>query len=169
MTKNSNFSITVGAALLESASFEKKVANWYAALSIGFSHYPPAAEFWDGMFQDELTHEWTLQRIYEMLPADILAQPISSDIADAIVHTRELLKEKLLVSIKNLNDAYELSRQLESSEINVVFRMLIEQIVPEAVQGDFAQVQVDEHQYKVFDFQIKFGDQAAREKIVFSQ
>ena len=85
--------------------------------------------------------------------------------SEKVIATQRMLNHDLTASINNLDEAYELAHELESSEVNAIFKFLTIEFVSNAEREQFIVSQIDQHQQKLIDFSSDFGSKAWRKGI----
>ena len=160
---------TIDEAILQAASFEKTSAEFYARLVAGFSYLPGVAAFFDEMRREEIDHEKAVMSVRAALPAAELAAEAPLELSLNLVNIQKLLDLVLGYAIENLHDAYELSYQLEFSEVNSVFKLLLTQVAPREKREAFLDMSLDGHQHKLDDFDDLFGDHVWRRQQKFQK
>jgi rubrerythrin len=117
--------VTIEHLLNVAIRLEAAARQFYEGLAARFAHCPDVAEFWRVMAADEASHENRLAEWGASMSAERLSQPAD---ARMLQMGRKLLGtsiEELLGEVRNLDDAYETAHDLESSEINAIFRFFI--------------------------------------------
>ncbi len=125
---------------------EKAAAQFYEALSRAFRGEPDVAACWKGLMSDELFHAEQLSRVLAALPETVRVAE-----ADAGQYGRaaeNLCRFNLLLNVRyiqHLEDAYDISYELEYSEVNQVFCGLLSDYVPQPGDPDFALNLIRDH------------------------
>ena len=153
-----NIDLTVGEILDRAIKIEKRVADLYAVFAKRFSYVPGMSDFWRDLRRDEIGHMGELRVVYESLPAEKLRVPESRAISISVHRAMAFVEDDCFSRIKTLDDAYEIARNLESSEINAVFEYLTMELVSPASHSEIIVNQVDEHEKKLEDFDRLYGD-----------
>ncbi len=156
MEPNANF--TVREVLERAIQIERRVADLYAVFAKQFSRVPGISEFWNDLRRDEIGHMGELCVIYESLPAEKLCSPESGAISASVNRALASVEGECLGKIKTLDDAYQIARELEFSEINAIFKYLTIDLVSPTSRSEIITYQVDEHQQKLVDFDKRYGD-----------
>jgi hypothetical protein len=121
---------TVGRLFELAIAAENQLDNFYRTLTERFAHIPTVSVVWNAVADDETKHARTLANIRDSLPPNVLhckEDPVQ------IRKAKEVLKavtDNDLDSIKTLEDAYQLSLELEDSGVNMIFTLLVEQYAP---------------------------------------
>ncbi len=116
---------TVGKLFDYAIRMEESAEVFYRQLGDMFRSYPAVADFWLGYADEEHEHAAVLRQTRETLSAEELAQPARADLLRDVHRCFELASAKTLQKIRDLEDAYQLAIELESSETNAVFEFLI--------------------------------------------
>lgn len=106
-------------------ALEKRAESLYSGFAERFAHCAQAARFWRRYAADEVMHRSYLTRLHNSLTPDKLAKPIEVTLIEAGEALLRIPVEECMAEIANLDDAHELSHELESSETNAIFRFLI--------------------------------------------
>ncbi len=144
---------------------EKKAGKIYERFAELFSNFPKTVGFWKGMNQDELDHAKWLSEIKESLSEEELSSYPDYDFILKVHSIKKSLEEYSKKKIENLDDAYELANDIESSEINNLFRLLAHKFISSEEKRRFILSEINEHQLKIMDFPKNFGDRILREEI----
>ncbi|MEJ2568706.1 MAG: ferritin family protein [candidate division WOR-3 bacterium] len=144
---------------------EKTAGQIYAKFAKMFSSFPNAANFWKEMDKDESDHARWLIEIKESLSDKELSSSPDYDLILKVHHINKLLEEYSSQKIENLDDAYELANDIESSEVNNLFSILTHKFIPSEEKRKFLLSEINEHQLKIMDFPKNFGDKILREEI----
>jgi rubrerythrin len=141
------------ATLIELAiKTEKALQDLYASLVQRYSHWPPVADFWRKMGQDEDAHARGLEKIRDSLTPEQLQAPVDSVVLEQAKRNASLSVEDKLNSISILEDAYQLAHDLEHSEINTVFEFITAEFISLDVQREFVAAQLKKHVARLGDF-----------------
>jgi rubrerythrin len=144
---------------------EKSAGRLYVKFAKMFSSFPKAAEFWEGMNKDELDHAKWLSEIKESLSEEVLSSSPDYDIILKVHNINKSLEEYSAKKIENLDDAYELANEIESSEVNNLFSLLAHKFIPSEEKRRILLSEITEHQMKIMDFPKNFGDRILRREI----
>ncbi|MEN8126637.1 MAG: ferritin family protein [Planctomycetota bacterium] len=129
---------------------------------LGFTHRfmqcPDAANFWQTMADDESDHARILKDIRQHVSAEELASPVDARLADKAHDLRSLNPQALVNSITNLDDAYQIAYDLESSEVNTVFNFLTIRFLSTDESYDIITATIDRHLLRLAEFTRTFGD-----------
>jgi rubrerythrin len=144
---------------------EKAAALLYERYAELFSDFPKIADFWKRMREDELDHAKWLSEIKESLPEEVLSSSPDYDIILKVHNINRSLDEYSAKKIENLDDAYELANDIESSEVNNLFSLLAHKFISSEERKKFLLSEINEHQQKIMDFPKNFGDRILRREI----
>ena len=161
-----NIDLTVGEILDRAIKIEKRVADLYAIFTKRFSHVPGMSDFWSDLRRDEIGHMGELRVVYESLPAEKLQAPESRAVSISVHRAIACVDDVCLSRVKTLDDAYEIARNLEFSEINTVFEYLTMDLVPASSRDEMVTYQVEEHEKKLVDFDQLYGDKNWRSQFL---
>ena len=106
---------TIGEIFSIAIENECKVADFYTALTKLFINILEVSAFYAGMAEDEKLHTKTLQGIYNSLDQKQLNSLSEEHLFKSVITLRDFLNKNLINSVKNLDDAYEIAHQIESS------------------------------------------------------
>ncbi len=152
--------------LLENAiEVEYKAAHFYGTLSKLFLQVPGLSTFWQSMKADELEHANMLHEARKMMSPEQLLQDPGRKIWKDMANVQLLLSKDLLAEINTLEDAYQLSYNLEFSEINTIFQFLAVESIPSERLKALIHSMIDGHLKKISDFTRTFGDSDWRKSI----
>ena len=144
---------------------EKSAGQIYAKFAKMFSSFPKAAEFWKEMNRDELDHAKWLIEIKETLSDEELSSSPDYNLILKVHHINKLLEEYSARNIDNLDDAYELANEIESSEVNNLFSLLAHKFISSENKRRILLSEITEHQMKIIDFPKNFGDEILRKEV----
>jgi len=161
---NADFDKTTENLFKLAVEIEKEAANVYEKFSKVFAYMPQIFAFWSGMRDDELEHATTLQGISKSLSAEQLISLPDHALWNSVVDVRRMLGRDLTVSVENLDDAYELAHELESSEVNNIFKFLTSHYVASEEQEKLLDMQIVRHLKKLMDFSSNYGDRHWRKE-----
>lgn len=124
---------------------EKAAEALYRGLEAKFAHHQEVADFWGKYAAEEAGHAKWLERLRDTSgPGQLSALADPHILKDA----RKVLQfsvENRLREIKNLEDAYQLAHELESSETNAIFEFLITNFASDEETQSFLRSQLKEH------------------------
>ena len=148
---------------------EKSQQALYHKLSEMFSHLSDVSDFWKGMEKDEMYHAKTLEKIRGSLHPYQLLTPADPSILRKIKEVLNTPLKERMNSIKTLNDAYDLSHEIENSELNMIFEFLVKEFESSEETKKFALEEIDYHLDKLMKFPQTFGDIDWRKSIVIKE
>jgi rubrerythrin len=144
---------------------EKKAGNIYERFAELFAAFPKIVDFWKGMNQDESGHAKWLLEMKESLSEEALSSYPDYDLILKVHSIKKSLDEYSKKKIENLDDAYELANEIESSEVNNLFRLLTKKFVSSEDRKKLLFSEINQHQLKIMDFSKNFGDGLWRKEI----
>ena len=133
-------------------AWELMAHDLYASLSDAFRSQPGISGFWQQMSDDESGHADACRSARRALSAGRLSETIDRterEHARLVDATWAEVRER---HIETLDDAYEAAHELESSEINTVFRLLTLSLFGDSARRDMLAAQLDEHVGKLDEF-----------------
>jgi rubrerythrin len=134
------------ATLLELAITAEKVAeDLYLGLAQKFSHLPKVSDFWQEMRKDEVAHARGLEKVRASLTPEQLLTPVDSVVLEQARRSASFSARDALNSITTVEEAYQLTHDLENSEINTVFEFIVAEFVAQEVQKELVMSQLREH------------------------
>ena len=104
---------------------EESAETLYRGLAIKFSRYADVADFWRQYAAEESGHALWLMRLRDRLDTEQLATPADPFALENVYRALHMSVETALAQIQNLEDAYQLVNDIESSETNAVFSFLV--------------------------------------------
>jgi len=128
---------------------------------LGFTHkflsYPEVSAFWQTMADDESDHARILSSLHMHIIEEDKHAPIDARMAEKARALGKLNAAALLNSVKNLDDAYRVAYDIESSEINTVFNFLTIRFLTQDESYDIISATIDRHLLRLAEFSRKFG------------
>ena len=113
---------------------EIRACDLYQALGDMFDHEITIRSIFLDMRQDEIRHAELLMSMRNSLKEEVLMTEIDMELWHQATTASKNLADASMVAIENLNDAYELVHELESSEINHLLIDLISRFGQEESQ-----------------------------------
>jgi rubrerythrin len=116
---------TVKTLLEVAIRLETAAQEFYEGLAARFAHHPEVAAFWRVIAGEEAGHRDRLKEWGASVPADRLSRAADAKmlrLGEKLLATRA---DARLDDVRTLDDAYETAHELESSEINAIFRFFI--------------------------------------------
>jgi hypothetical protein len=131
---------------------ESEAWSLYSLFADWFSAVGDVADFWQKFAEDELRNIDQLENVRESISPDVLLSPMDPKITRAVLAVEEIFKRNLTENLVDLNDAYVLAHEIESSELNAIFRLITQKCIPEQWRKDFIFAQVENHVEKLNQF-----------------
>ncbi|MBN1955741.1 MAG: hypothetical protein JW900_11910 [Anaerolineae bacterium] len=154
---------TIGELIEMAIALERGAEAFYLELAQLFSHHPDVAVFWEQYAKEETGHALWLEKLQQRLSDEKLAQPASSQMVTSAQRLLQLSPEKMLQSVKTLEDAYQLAHDLEHSETNAIFEFLIADFAIAEQAYPFLRSQLKEHIDRITtEFPRPFQDKVVR-------
>jgi hypothetical protein len=144
---------------------EKKAHVFYLSLARRFLSRPDISAFWESMAKEEEGHARIFERSRDTLPKSRLDAVIEIPMAQRADALDKLSVFGMLDSVHNLDDAYQLAHELESSDMNVVFNFLKFKLIPDGEKPGISPDVIERHLKKPIDFQKAFGEAQFRKQI----
>jgi len=144
---------------------ERVAEKIYCGLETRFAHCQEAADFWRLYAKEEDEHARSLERLQSTLSQEqlsVLADPL---MLENMRKTTQLSVESIVANIKNLDDAYRLATEAESSEINAVFEFLITHFYEDEQARVFLRTQLGDHINVAARFPVRFKSAVERQEI----
>ncbi|MCP4541675.1 MAG: hypothetical protein GY832_31470 [Chloroflexi bacterium] len=104
---------------------EESAQELYHELGQKFVHHPKAANFWKQYAVEEAGHAKWLASLRDDLSTKELAASADTAMIEAAREMLEFPIKNKLARVTDLRDAYQLAKELENSETNVIFEFLI--------------------------------------------
>ena len=133
-------------------NWETQARDLFADFANLFSHEPKVADFWIQFSKDESGHIGVLKDILNKIPPEKRSVEVSKEQLNTVLRVEELIKEASTRKVQTLDDAYELAHQLETSELNALFKMLVMDFLPEEEGHKFIVSEVTEHIERLMRF-----------------
>lgn len=159
---------TMESVFMQAIRFELRVEQFYLELAAGSAAYPPAAELWAKMAADERHHACELKRLLEGLSAEQREEPAERDLAERVGQVHRQADRLSLDSVVTLYDAYQLAHEMESGELNYLFRLLIRKFIPSGDRCRLLTEEVTMHQQRLSEFAGRFGNRREMRQILLS-
>ena len=139
---------------------ELTVRDLYSQFAQLFSHVPTLATRWQALSEDESSHVELWQEVRGKLSETEFSRDADPDLLQDLLRVERLLEPDLTSRIGTLNDAYELAHQIEDSELNALFRLLVVEPVKEPQRKAFLLAQLDGHLERLMSLGRDFGQKA---------
>lgn len=151
--------ITSLGELIETAIAAENAAR---KVYLGFTHKfvsrPDASDFWQTMADDEADHARILLEMREHVSEEDMNTPIDARLAEKAEQLQALDIRELVNSVANLDDAYRIAYDLESSEVNSIFNFLTIRFLSTDESYEIISATIDRHLLRLADFTRTFGD-----------
>jgi hypothetical protein len=137
---------------------KRKVGQMYQQFAELFSHVPEVEDFWRKMNLNQITHADWLQETKESLSED---QILSLPEVELVLKThaiRNLFEKHSEKEIGTLHDAYLIAHELESSDVNDLFKTLSSQYISSEEKRNLVLDTIEEHRKQIKDLSKKFED-----------
>jgi hypothetical protein len=109
------------------------------------------------MRDDEEKHAEILLETRDSIPFVVLVSEADRMMWNNVLRVKHILSKELTESILNLDDAYELAHEIESSEISAIFKFLSLEFFSSPVREAFIASEIRDHQGKLVAFSERFG------------
>lgn len=130
-----------------------------------FQHFNEIAVFWKDLANDEAIHAEKLCSIRDNMSRDKLTSPVSSILYHNSIKSHAIDIGHIMSTINDLDDAYEIAHDIEFSEVNVIFKLLVTDYGAADQRRDFLASEIKNHQSKLVNFGQRFGDKIFRSSI----
>ena len=146
-------------------NIEMAAAKIYHLYEKMFHHVPDVAGLWKSMAHDEINHAEILKESFESLPQSVLNTTPGQLMWQNLAIVNQALEKYISADIDSLDDALEIAHQMESSEINAIFKFLTLEHFSNSVRESFIESEIMDHQKKLVDFSMVYSSIAMRESI----
>ena len=133
-------------------NWETLARDLFADFANLFRHDPKVSDFWIQLSKDESGHIGVLKDILNKIPPEKRSVEVSKEQRDTARRVEKLIEEAPRRKVQTLDDAYELAHQLETSELNALFKMLVIDYLPDKEAHKFIVVEVTEHIERLMRF-----------------
>jgi len=145
---------------------EKAAEELYQGLEAKFAHQQEVAAFWREYAAEETTHARWLERLREGQSPQRLSERADPTVLQKAHKALDFSVENALEGIENLEEAYQLAHEVESSETNAIFEFLIVNFSSDKKTHAFLRSQLKDHIGKLMtEFPIHFRDAGARRRV----
>jgi len=151
--------------ILQAIEAENLAHDIYVQFSQMFFHIPGVSRFWQDLAYDEAKHAYTLKKTRQTLTTEQRSIPADPKLLCRLTNTIALLKRVSLDAVRTLDGAYEIAHELEFSELNYIFKCVVNDFMTQEEGEQFVVRTIDEHQRKLVDFTDHFGDRHWRRHI----
>lgn len=142
---------------------ERTAEALYRGLETKFAHQQEVADFWKRYAAEEAGHARWLGRLRDRVSPGQLAAPADPVMLRNARQALRLSVEHALKEVKDLEDAYQLTNELESAEMNTVFEFLITSFPADEQTPSFLRDQLKSHVDKItIEFLKQFQSTVAR-------
>ncbi len=148
--------LVLGKIFEKAIETKKRVGQIYRQFARLFSHIPEVEDFWRKMNINQITHADWLKEIKESLSEE---QILSLPQVELVLKThaiKDLFEKHSKKEIGNLHDAYEVAHEIESSEVNSLFKMLSNEFISSEKKKKFILAEIDEHRRQIMNLPEKF-------------
>ena len=138
-------------------STEEELRQLYQLFAKEFMHYKEISDFWKSMAKDEFLHIKELENIYKSLSENQLNETVDNTVIENARKNLKRIQSAKTTQIQTLNEAYELSHEIENSEVNAVFLFIMHECCPSKKQVIFVEKEITIHLEKLNNFTKNFG------------
>ncbi|MEN6335920.1 MAG: ferritin family protein [Phycisphaerales bacterium] len=110
-----------------------------------FGHCPEVAAFWRVLAVDEASHKNRLIQARSVLCGERLARAADAKTVREAQRLLDVEMRERPGEVRNLDDAYELANDLESSETNTIFRFFLSELHPDVSVASILMRDLDVH------------------------
>ncbi len=133
-----------------------KVGQMYNQFARMFSHVPEVNDFWKKMNLNQVAHADWLKETKESLSRE---QILSLPEVELVLKThsiRNLFDKHSKKEIGTLHDAYEVAHEIESSDVNDLFKILTNEFISSEKKREFILDAIDKQQEQIKYFPEQF-------------
>jgi len=148
--------LVLGKIFEKAIETKRRVGQIYRQFARLFSHIPEVEDFWRKMNINQITHADWLKEIKESLTEE---QILSLPQVELVLKThsiKNLFDKHSKKEIGNLHDAYEVAHEIESSEVNNLFKMLSSEFISSEKKKNFILAEIDEHRRQIMNLPERF-------------
>ncbi|HSJ58973.1 MAG TPA: ferritin family protein [Anaerolineae bacterium] len=116
---------TVSDAFEMAIATERAAEVFYEALHDRFAAHEAVATFWHSYALEEAGHAQRLRRVRENLSVTDLSLEADPELLEMARWNMSLAQKVSSAEIQTLEDAYQLAHEIEHSEVNTVFELLV--------------------------------------------
>ncbi len=160
--------ITTEILFQNAIALEKATENLYRNFQNMFASNSQVAIFWKRYADEEKGHANFIERILSKIEPERLSQPTDPDIMHQLQASINRSLNIDLKEIKNLEDAFQLAYEIETTETNAIFEFIFTYFSDEelAKSNAFLRTQLNNHVNKLTEaFPHEFRSAANREKL----
>ena len=143
-------------------NWETQAHDLYIKFANLFEHVPKVSEFWIQLSKDESGHIEVLKGILNKIPTEKRLMEVSNEQWNSVTRVEGLIKEATTKEVNTLSDAYEMAHQLEMSEVNTLFKILVNDYLPDKEGHKFIMADVTEHIDKLMTFEKEYTQSQRR-------
>jgi rubrerythrin len=144
-------------------NWETQAHDLYTNFANLFNHEPNISAFWIQLSEDESGHIDVLKDILKKTPTEKLLTAVrNAEQWNYVTRVEGLIKDASTKKIQTLDDAYELAHQLEISEINTMFKMLVKEYLPDEEGHKFILSDFNEHIVRFMKFKKEYTQSEKR-------
>jgi hypothetical protein len=153
--------------LLELAiRLEAAAEAFYEGLAERFAHCPEVAAFWRVMAGDEVCHGSRLMEWGASVSVERLSRAVDAKMLRMGEKLLGTSVAERLDDVRSLDDAYQTAHELESSEINAIFRFFITEFGRDPRIISILMQDLDQHAERLMtEFPAAFATQADRARV----
>lgn len=144
---------------------ERKAGELYRHFVTLFAAYPPAVELWTALARDEGYHLRVLEQIREDLPQETLNEEVDPLLWEQAEILRRLEKSTSTLTVENVDEAYQLTHELEHSEVNTMFEFLVHAFLSGTEMETIALQQLREHLRRLLRADELLGPAEVRQRV----
>ena len=133
-------------------NWETQARDLYANYANLFKHEPKISAFWIQLSKDESGHIDLLKDILNKISTEKRLMVVGNEQWTSVARVEGLIKEASTRKVLTLDDAYDLAHQLEMSEVNTVFKILVNDYLPDEKGHKFIFFDVKEHIERLMKF-----------------
>ena len=133
-------------------NWETQARDLYSNFAKLFNHEPKVSEFWIQLSKDESRHIVVLKDILNTLSTEKRLMEISNELWTSVTRVEGLIKEATTRKVSTLDDAYELAHQLERSELNTLFKLIVNDYHTDEKVKKFILSDITEHIERLMKF-----------------
>ena len=133
-------------------NWETQARDLYANFAKLFNHEPKVSAFWIQLAKDESQHIVVLKDILNKLSTEKRLMKIGNEQWTSVTRVEGLIKEAITRKVSTLDDAYELAHQLERSELNTLFKLIVNDYHTDEKVKKFILSDVIEHTERLKNF-----------------
>lgn len=145
--------------------YEAAAYDLYLGLAEKFAAHPSISEFWKTMAAHEQSHIRALKQAYENLSPQDIESSVNPEIVEKVRSLPDLSVEDILMSIDNLEDAYQFVNEIENSAVSVRFIFLTQKLFDSKTHKRPIADSINQHLQSLMSFPQTFGNAAIRRKI----